>query len=539
MNVIGFLGSQKDSRGKDERRWERFRPSVALCMHESLPVKKYYLLYQPANKQMLEYVIQDILTVSPDTNVVPVEMAIDDAFEPMEAFEKQLAFVNSLDFNEEYYISLTTGTHVNQYVWFKLVENNFINAKLIQIHGYPNEKSNPKGLTPHQIAQGKYRVIDLNLAKYDRFHELTAQQQAQVDSYLKRGIVTKNTAYNEVIEMMEKVAVRNNHPVLVTGPTGAGKTQLVRRLFELKKQKGMVSGQFRTINCATLQSDSAMSVLFGHKKGAYTGATTDREGLLKQADGGVLFLDEIGELSLEIQGMLLTAIETKSFRPMGSDKEEYSDFVLLSGTNKDLYQAVDNGQFRDDLFARINLWHFELPGIKDRQEDIEANVDFELLQIEKSQSFKVRFNREARKAYLSFAVSPAATWQRNFRDLTSSITRMATLADHGIIDEDNVASEIARLKKSWDQNVNQNASSGIALSAFIGELASQLSAIDAMVLKETIGACMRSETASEAAKKLYNSEDGQVLSKNPQGRLSNYLAKYGLSFKSINAMTSE
>eukprot|EP01034_Spumella_vulgaris_P003647 gene3647-4685_t len=146
-----------------------------------------------------------------------------------------------------------------------------------------------------------------------------------------------------------------------TRPTGAGKSQLARRIYELKKSERKVSGAFIEVNCATLRGDQAMSTLFGHVKGAFTGAATERAGLLKSADKGVLFLDEIGELGLDEQAMCLRAIEEKRFLPVGSDREVSADFQLLAGTNRDLGEDVASGRFREDLYARLNLWTFRLP----------------------------------------------------------------------------------------------------------------------------------------------------------------------------------
>src|SRR5690606_29133174 len=121
----------------------------------------------------------------------------------------------------------------------------------------------------------------------------------------------------------------------------------------------------------------AMSALFGHVKGAYTGAARDRPGLLRAADQGVLFLDEIGELGADEQAMLLRAIEAKRFLPVGTDREIESDFQLIAGSNRDLGRAAVSGGFRDDLLARINLWSFPLPGLRERPEDIEPNLTYE------------------------------------------------------------------------------------------------------------------------------------------------------------------
>ncbi|MES2301326.1 MAG: sigma 54-interacting transcriptional regulator, partial [Pseudomonadota bacterium] len=177
-----------------------------------------------------------------------------------------------------------------------------------------------------------------------------------------------------------------------------------------------------------LRGDSAMSALFGHKKGAFTGAAADRPGLLRTADGGMLFLDEIGELGLDEQAMILRAIEDKRFLPVGADRESESDFQLIAGTNRDLAQCVVDGTFREDLFARLNLWTFELPGLAERREDIAPNLDYELDRHAEREGERVTFNKEARDRYLAFAMSGEALWPGNFRDLASSVTRMATFS---------------------------------------------------------------------------------------------------------------
>lgn len=213
-----------------------------------------------------------------------------------------------------------------------------------------------------------------------------------------------------------------------------------------KKTRHQLAGEFVEVNCATIRGESAMSALFGHVKGAFTGAATDRAGLLRKADKGLIFLDEIGELGLDEQAMLLKAIEEKRFFPFGSDKEVTSDFQLIAGTNRDLRNDVKAGRFREDLFARINLWTFFLPSLIERSEDIEPNLDYELVRFAQENTATVRFNKEAKEKYLSFATSPTAVWSGNFRELSASVTRMATLADGGRITISVVDEEILRLK---------------------------------------------------------------------------------------------
>src|SRR5262249_54579488 len=160
--------------------------------------------------------------------------------------------------------------------------------------------------------------------------------------------------------------------------------------------------------------DSAMSALFGHVKGAFTGAVSPRPGLLCKADKGLLLLDEIGELGLDEQAMLLRALEEKCFLPVGSDEEEHSDFQLIAGTNRDLPALVREARFREDLLARINLWTFRLPSLSQRPEDIEPNFDYELECFGKRSGVHITCSREARERFLNFATSPEALWTGNF-----------------------------------------------------------------------------------------------------------------------------
>lgn len=167
-------------------------------------------------------------------------------------------------------------------------------------------------------------------------------------------------AFNKLIDRIERVALRSGDPILLTGPTGAGKSFLAKRIYQLRQSRHLVAGKRVAVNCATLRGDNAMSTLFGHVKGAFTDALTPRTGLLREADGGVLFLDEIAGLGLDEQAMLLKAIEEKTFFPFGSDKEVRSDFQLIAGTHRDMPQWVAERRFREDLYARINMWSFAL-----------------------------------------------------------------------------------------------------------------------------------------------------------------------------------
>ena len=240
-------------------------------------------------------------------------------------------FVSAYPFDterEDYLVHITTGTHVAQICWFLLTGR---------------ATCRPGWCRPRRRGARTRRAIprlgDADRPRpvpYDRIASRFRREQEESLAFLKSGIATRNAAFNRSIEQIERVAVRSRAPMLLVGPTGAGKSFLARRIYELKRSRHQLDGRFVEVNCATLRGDGAMSALFGHVKGAFTGAQNAREGLLRAADGGMLFLDEIGELGADEQAMLLKAIEEKRFFPLGSDREVESDFQLIAGTHRDL-----------------------------------------------------------------------------------------------------------------------------------------------------------------------------------------------------------
>jgi len=346
------------------------------------------------------------------------------------------------------------------------------------------------------------------------------------------------------MEELEHVALNSPAPVLLTGPTGAGKSRLARRLYELKKRRHLVGGPLVEVNCATLRGDGAMSALFGHRRGAFTGAASARTGLLREADGGMLFLDEVGELGLDEQAMLLRAIEEKRFLPVGADAEVGSDFLLVCGTNRDLGAWVAQGRFREDLLARINLWSFQLPGLAERREDVEPNLEFELQAVGERLGRRVRMNREARRRYLAFALDAGSAWRGNFRDLGASVERMATLAAGGRIDEAGVEREVGRLRAGWEGvgsrgegnglEARSTDDGGLLLREVLGaERAVELDAFDAVQLAEVMRVCRLSRSMAEAGRKLFAVSRAKKTTGNDSDRVRKYLAKFGLDWARV------
>lgn len=524
--AIGFLGINLDS-GKGSDRWARWRPSVDLCRQDDLLIHRFEILCDPKHALIANQIKEDIAFVSPDTEVIINEMEIHNPWDLEEVYEALYDFVDLYRFDtesEDYLLHITTGTHVAQICLFLLNEARYLPGKILQLS--PPRRKDRGG-------PGKVSMIDLDLSKYDRLADRFETTRENDTSFLKSGIPTRNAAFNAMIDEIEQVAIRTTNPVLLMGPTGAGKSGLARRTFELKKRRHQMQGEFVEINCATLRGDTTMSTLFGHKRGAYHGATKDRAGLLRTAHQGLVFLDEIEALGLDEQAMILRAVEDHSFYPVGGDAEVKSDFQLIAGTTTDLNQLVAEGQFREDLLARIDMWSYTLPGLKDRREDIAPNIDFELTKFSTRNNRRITFNKEARNAYLKFALSPQARWQANFRDLTASITRLCTFSDGARIQLPTVEREIERLKRGW-RLVSETAEEALLLSVMDAEQLSRIDPFDRPSLAHVIQTCRQSSSLSEAGRILFAVSRQARTTKNDSDRLKKYLAKFGLDWAVVS-----
>ena len=514
--VIGFFGTKLDS-ASNKKRWKRWRPTLSICQHSDQKIDRLDLIIQES--WHAKALIEDIETVSPKTKVVTHLIPLEDPWDFEAVYEALHLFAREYDFvpeKEEYLIHLTTGTHVAQICLFLLTEARFIPGKLLQ--------SGPTRDNPTK------NIIDLELARYEQIAVRFDEERQKRSDRLKGGIATKNRVYNTMISEIELVAARSKAPILLTGPTGAGKTHLARRIYETKQANKKVTGKFIEINCATLRGDTAMSALFGHKKGAFTGAYESRKGVLLRAHKGVLFLDEIGELGLDEQAMLLRAVEDRLFLPVGAEKEVFSDFQLIAGSNRDLQKAVQNGIFRSDLLARINLWHFTLLGLADRREDIAPNLDYELENHSRKHERRLSMTKEAREKYLLFAIKDSSSWCGNFRDLANSVERMGTLAESSRISESDVEREQNRLIRSWSSTRRQS----IVEKYLDPETFAKLDRFDRVQLEDVLRVCEASSSISEAGRRLFSESRKRRSSKNDGDRLRKYLLRHDLSWKNIN-----
>lgn len=221
-------------------------------------------------------------------------------------------------------------------------------------------------------------------------------------------------------EMVRLVAPADSLSVLIRGASGTGKEWVARQIHAFSKRS---SAPFVAVDCGALPRELAASELFGHKKGTFTGAVEDRNGVFAAANHGTLFLDEIGNLNLETQVLLLRALQEKRYRPLGGAEEVCTDIRLLAATNEDLELAISGGRFREDLFHRLNEFPLHVPLLKDCREDIIPLAGFFLPHANKELGKGIKgFDRDVREAFMSYP------WPGNIRELKNVVNRACVLA---------------------------------------------------------------------------------------------------------------
>ena len=504
--VIGILGTILD-------RSKNWQPSVQAVSQKDFPVARFYLLHdlKESHPQLAEEVKQKMEEASPQTEVVLYSYNVDNPWDfgqmsdVLYRFCAEYARYHS---TEDYYVHVTTGTEIAKMCWCLFIVTGYLQAEMLQT------------IPPQNKPEDKpYTAFTPDLKYCEEVQKAIRKENAVSNRYSVKTLTNE-----DIKRRCLAVARTTKDPILLMGETGTGKTYLAK---QIGKKLGISEEKFVECNCATLDPTLAGSHLFGHEKGAFTGADQKTDGILRRADEGILFLDEIGTLPKETQAMLLKAIEERKFYRVGNtvaketandsngnkergDKERVeSDFFLICATNEDLFDAVKKGDFRRDLFARIDKHRFELAkfvnstreemeerlakllgrwnetymeklkeskGGKDARQRAKAAHDTaegELKKKEKSAEDKadhlkeleeaedymkmmkkdaVSINPDAKGLFLQFATDDCTPWKANYRDMEKIISRMAVAAastGEGKITEDIVSEQIARLREEW------------------------------------------------------------------------------------------
>lgn len=259
------------------------------------------------------------------------------------------------------------------------------------------------------------------------------QNLAQENKYLKaqlgkaeffEEIIGKSPAFTNVLEMVERVAPLVS-TVLITGESGTGKELIARAIH---RRSLRAKSRFIPVNSAAIPENLIESELFGHVKGAFTGAMRDKQGLFKVADGGTLFLDEISSVPMNLQAKLLRAIEQKEILPVGSTRPEIIDVRIIAATNKDLVEQVSQGHFREDLYYRLNVVGINIPPLRERMEDIPELVEHFI------KIYNTQLNKQIHGAdEVVLEAFRSYEWKGNVRELENVVERAMIMCDSNVL----------------------------------------------------------------------------------------------------------
>ncbi|MBL8151661.1 MAG: sigma-54-dependent Fis family transcriptional regulator, partial [Blastocatellia bacterium] len=247
--------------------------------------------------------------------------------------------------------------------------------------------------------------------------------------------INESVAMKKVLERVQKIR-SSDVTVLITGESGVGKELIARSIHQSSRRHDK---PFIPFNCAAVPSDLVESRLFGHRKGSFTGADKDSQGIVRAATGGTLFLDEIGELAMHIQPKLLRFLQEKEIHPVGEDRPVRVDVRIVAATNKDLERSVSEGSFREDLYHRLNIIRIHVPSLRERKEDVLAMVKHFLSDFSRKQNKHLSISDSAVEALI------ACPWPGNVRQLKNEIERVTALAEDGtVILPENLSPEVFR-----------------------------------------------------------------------------------------------
>lgn len=315
------------------------------------------------------------------------------------------------------------------------------------------EKSYASGCNDYLAKPFTKTSIELIIKKYN-----TSKNKSQTLKKLKDIFLTEDNSLIKELKTIEQ-ALLSKRPILITGESGTGKTFLAKFIHQLYDG----TSSFVHLNCAEISESLIESVLFGHKKGAFTGAQRDKKGLLEMADGGFLFLDEIATLPIAIQKKLLKAIEEKSFYPLGSEKIVKSDFRLISATCEDLKSKIELGEFRTDFFFRIEGFNVRLKSLRERKDDLNNLIQYFVKKGER----RIAFDSSAKKVLQDYH------WPGNIRELERIIEILQT-REQGIFSASDLLPILRKEHVANESKIDLEKIKQIGLKSYVEDIESSI-----------------------------------------------------------------
>ncbi|MGI9271251.1 MAG: sigma-54 dependent transcriptional regulator [Woeseiaceae bacterium] len=317
-------------------------------------------------------------------------------------------------------------------------------------------------------------ALDLPLKK-SQLTRLLRRAERYQGRERRHRLTGESTSIRQVRQLIEQVADFDTN-VLITGQSGTGKELVARTIHDLSER---ADKPFVPINCGAIPAELLESELFGHKKGAFTGAISDRVGRFELAEGGTLFLDEIGDMSLDMQVKLLRVLQERSFERVGSNKTEACDVRILAATHRDLPAAVTAGDFREDLFYRLNVFPIEMPPLYKRVSDLPQLMRELLIHHDGNKGNDIRVSSGTLRALASYS------WPGNIRELSNLVERLAIIKPTGTIQLDDLPEKYREAAPSCNESVNNVAA---AMKMSESNLKLQLQSVEQDLIQQAVEA---------------------------------------------------
>jgi transcriptional regulator with PAS, ATPase and Fis domain len=324
-----------------------------------------------------------------------------------------------------FFISVTSGTPQMHACWILLAACGEIPASILNVRPSQFVSKDLPLITEVDLTAKDFPTVRSKVTKI----EISQDNIPDIETVIMQlGIVGDHPLMRKVLEVGATLAP-SEAPILILGETGTGKELLATFVHRLS---GRSRDRFVPLNCAAIPKDLVESILFGHKKGAFTGAISEQTGKFDQADRGTLFLDEIGELPVSTQAKLLRVLEDGLIEPIGDEKPHKVNVRIIAATNKDLGRAIRNSQFREDLYYRLNVGEIGIPSLRERRSDIPKIALHILDKINRSLRKPKRLSTSALRRLQNYS------WPGNVRDLENVIERSARLLRQEVLDEDDL-----------------------------------------------------------------------------------------------------
>lgn len=403
------------------------QPGPILSLLSTRSFDHIYLFDTPSTQRVTEETKDAISKLHHGSAVHVLEINLSDPTNYQEIFRGLRAYLNSIlegFASARFFIAVASGTPQMHACWVLLAASGEIPARILHVR------------PPHFVSKEHPLVTEVDLSSREfptvRFQDgpITAEEsEIDADSVrVQLGIVGDHAAMQRALEMGAMLAP-SQAPILILGETGTGKELFARYIHRLS---GRPREAFVAVNCAAIPENLVESLLFGHKKGAFTGAINDQVGRFDMADKGTLFLDELGELPLSAQAKLLRVLQDGLVEPIGQVKAHKVDVRIVGATNRDLPTLVRQGKFREDLFYRLNVGEIKLSPLRERRSDIPKLALHILDRLNGSLRRPKRLSAEALSRLQSH------NWAGNVRDLENAIERSVRLCRHDVLDADDL-----------------------------------------------------------------------------------------------------